>query len=380
MFMVWVVAVAVTIVNLLDTRRLSATTPPSRFPMVSVVIPARNEAAAIKETIRRLLCQTYPHLEVIVVDDRSNDGTGELARHAADADARLLVVDGEELPNDWLGKPWAMEQGARRARGELILFVDADVSYEPDAIMAMVAFREQMNADLVSFLPHLEMKGFWEQVLMPQLACFVFRFMPIFLSNRSRTPWLAFGGGVGNLMGREIYEANGRHGPVRRAIIDDVGLAQLVRKRGGITRVGRAEHLVSVHMYRGGEDIVAGFTKNAFAVVGSYRWAFVMIAAQLSLHVGPYIVGVIGVVQFLATGAMTSWGSLSIGTVGLITATRVLLFRSLGYRLDNALLGEVPMALGWSYILARSTWYVGVKGQLEWRGRRYAASTRFGEH
>jgi hypothetical protein len=104
----------------------------------------------------------------------------------------------------------------------------------------------------------------------------------------------------------------------------------------------------------------------------------VMIALQLGVHVGPYVLAVMGVGRLLIAATITPLESWGLVTVGLISLTRLILFRAFRYRLDNALLGEVPMALGWSYILARSTWYVGVRKQLAWRGRHYGSSTRYG--
>lgn len=342
-----------------------------------MIIPARHEAANIAETVRRFLAQAYPHLEVIVVDDLSGDGTGEIARRVAASDPRLTVVRGVEPPPGWLGKPWAMQQGARRATGDLLLFVDADVRYHPAAVRAMVAFRERTGADLVAILPRLEMRGFWEHVLMPQLACFVFRSMPIVIANRSRVPALAAGGGIGNLVVRRTYERSGTHEALRDAVIDDVGLARLVRKRGGTTRVALADELVAIRVYRGFREIVAGFTKNMFPLfgwigtpfLGGFWWVF---------HVAPHLIAAGALVRLGATSHITPLETWSLATIGTIALSRVTLFRALGYRLDSALLGEVPMSLGWLYILARSAWVVGVRKRLEWRGRLYRAATRFG--
>ena len=122
---VWVLAFARTLLNLATVPRLSADAHPSHEPLVSIVIPARNEARVIERTIRALLAQDYSALEVIVVSDRSTDDTAAIARSIADP--RLIVVDGEEPPSGWLGKPWALHQGSGLARGEMLLFVDADL-------------------------------------------------------------------------------------------------------------------------------------------------------------------------------------------------------------------------------------------------------------
>ena len=376
-FAVWVTALLLTIVNLLDVPRLRDSDAPNEYPLVSVVIPARDEAASIAETIRRFLDQTYPHLELFVVDDGSSDGTAEVARRAAGGDPRATVIAGTEPPPGWLGKPWALWQGARPARGELILFADADVRYEPAAVTALVAFRERTGADLVAVMPQAEMRGFWENVLLPQLACFLFRSMPLLLSNRTRLPGLAAGGGVGNLVRRRAYERSGTHEALRDAVIDDVGLARLVRARGGPTRMALADRLVAIRVYHGFREIVAGFTKNMFPLFG-WGGTALLGGSWLILHVAPHLVAASGLVRLVASSALAPIEAWAAATVGVIALGRAILFRSLGYRLDAAALGELPMSLGWCYILARSAWTVGVRKRLEWRGRLYRTVTRFG--
>ena len=151
----WTLAFIQTIANLRDVPRLKSDRAPKLQPRVSIVIPARNEARVIERTVRAFLDQDYQNFEVIVVNDRSTDATGEILRSIHDP--RLVVVEPEETPAGWLGKPWAMEQGSARARGELLLFVDADLIYAPAAIRAAVAEIESSDAALIALLPHFEM-------------------------------------------------------------------------------------------------------------------------------------------------------------------------------------------------------------------------------
>ena len=216
----WTLAFIQTIANLRDVPRLKSDRAPKLQPRVSIVIPARNEARVIERTVRAFLDQDYQNFEVIVVNDRSTDATGEILRSISDP--RLVVVEPEETPAGWLGKPWAMEQGSARARGELLLFVDADLIYAPAAIRAAVAEIESGGAALIALLPHFEMKTFAENVGMPMLAYFAFCGMPLWYSNRSRSPLLALGAGSGNLIRRETFESIGRFEQLKDAVIDDV--------------------------------------------------------------------------------------------------------------------------------------------------------------
>ena len=361
----WVLAFARTLLNLATVPRLSADAHPPREPLVSIVIPARNEAHVLERTIRALLAQDYAALEVIVVNDRSTDETAAIARSIADA--RLIVIDGEEPPSGWLGKPWALHQGSGLARGDLLLFVDADLVYAPAALRAAVAELEASGVAMLTLLPRFEMRGFSEQALMPMLAFFAFSVIPLWLSNRSTIVGLAVGGGSGNLIRRSAFDMTRRFEPLNRAVVDDIALARMVRQNGLSTRVARADELISVRMYHGAREIIDGFSKNIFFVMGgSLLLAALMLVLVFLVHLLPYVLAV--------TGDMTS-----VATVVLISVTRLVLFRSLRYRLDNALFLHPVMIVGWAWIFLRSMWISGVRKEVRWRGRTYDAErTRFG--
>jgi glycosyltransferase involved in cell wall biosynthesis len=361
---VWVVTLVTTILNLTLVPRLRREMP-REAPLVSVVIPARDEERVIGATVRAMLSQTYPSLEVIVVDDRSSDGTASVL--GAIDDPRLTVVAGEEPPAGWLGKPWALRQGSLRARGELLLFVDADVRYAPDGVSAAVARLERSGKAMIALLPRFEMRGFWEHVTMPNLAVFALMFIPLWLANRTRFARFGIGGGPGNLVRRRAYDAAGGHAALRDSVIDDVALARLVRRGGGRTEAVLADDFVSLRMYEGLREIVDGFTKNNFAAFGrSYVSVAAIVIVSLTVNVLPLLLALRGDPFAIATLALTS-------------LTRVILFAALGFRLDNAVAGNIPMVLVWLWILLRSTWKTGIRRQLEWRGRTYdAAETRFG--
>jgi len=356
-FVAWSLAFLRAVINLALARRIPTDVDPSPRPLVSMIIPARNESRAIGETLRRLLAQDYEQFELIVVDDRSTDGTGEIARSFRDP--RIVVIDGEETPAGWLGKPWALQQGSRRARGELLLFLDADIHYEPHALRAAVDRLQRNDLALVALLPRFEMRGFWEHVAMPMLAIVAFAVLPVWISNRTKLSVLGIGGGPGNLVRRDLYERIGGHETLKESVIDDVGLARIVRRGGGTTEAVRADHLVSVRMYHGAWEIIDGFTKNLFAGMGrSYLIAIGIVSLYFICDVLPYAIAFTG-------------DRFAIGAVVMITLTRLVVFGSLRYRLDSALFAAPLMALFWMFIFLRSAWKTGVRRQLEWRGRIY---------
>jgi chlorobactene glucosyltransferase len=360
----WISTFLRTLLNLRLIPRLAADAP-DEGPRVSVIIPARNEERRVEQTVRALLAQTYRNFEIVVVNDRSTDRTGEIL--AAIDDPRLRVISGREPPAGWLGKPAALHLGSLHATGELLLFIDADIIYAPKGISAAVAAYRQSGVSMIALLPHIEMAGFWENVAMPMLATTVFSFLPLWLSNRTRFALLGIGGGTGNLIARADYDAVGGHDTLKDAVIDDVALARLVRRRGRRTIAYRADDFVAVRMYHGGREIVNGFTKNMFVVLDrSYLLTAGFAVLGVVFHVLPYLLAPLG-------------DRAAVATVLTITATRLILFHRLGYPLLYAVFAHPLMVLFWSWISVRSAWVTGVRRQLHWRGRSYdAREARFG--
>jgi chlorobactene glucosyltransferase len=370
----WLLALGRTLLNLLLIRRitsgLTGAAPDERkTKLLSIIVPARNEERSIERTVRSLLAQSYTPLEVVVVNDRSTDATAAILARIAAHDPRLVVVTGEEPEPGWLGKPWALAEGSRRARGEMLLFVDADVTYARDAAAAAVAYLERSSAAMISLFPHFEMRGFWENLTMPALALTAFTYLPVWFGNRTTIARLAIGGGPGNLVRRSDYEAVGGHDALRDAVVDDVALARLLRRSGRSTELVRADDLVSLRMYHGLGEVVDGFTKNCFvAMGGSYGIALVLMTAMVIFHLLPYAFLFIPLLRLPA-----------LATVAVISLTRAVLFRSFRYRLDNALLMHPVMVVVWAWIFLRSVWFTGIRREVRWRGRTYdAGQTRFG--
>jgi len=361
----WIAIFVQTIANLATVPRLRPDQTPQNSPFVSIVVPARDEARTIERSARAFLAQDYGNFEVIVVNDRSSDATGDILRSITDP--RLTVIDGAEPSDGWLGKPWALEQATARARGELLLIVDADLVYAPETLRAAVAAMESEKAALITLLPHFEMGSLGEQIAMPMLALVALSMLPLWRVNRSRTPRLALGGGSGILIRRDVFDAVDGFRPLKGAVVDDVGLARHVREHGEATRAILADDLVRVRMYHSTRGVIEGFTKNMFMVIErSYLAGLFWLALVVIGHLGPYALALTG-------------DGVAIAIVAVITLNRVVLFRALRYPLLNALFLHPFMMLLWAWILLRSMWFTGVRNELRWRGRVYnAAETRFG--
>ncbi|HYM62022.1 MAG TPA: glycosyltransferase family 2 protein [Thermoanaerobaculia bacterium] len=378
----WIAYLATLILNLAlvpNLRRRNGLT--AAAPSVSFIVPARDEERVIEVAVRSLLGQEYPDFEVIVVNDRSTDSTAAILGRIAAADSRLTVGDGDEPPAGWLGKTWAHHQGARRARGERLLFVDADLVYHPEALAAAVEVLDSSGVALVTLFPSLEMQGFWENVIMPGLTMTGFVFMPAWLSNTTTIEILGIGGGTGNLVRRDAYETVGGHETLKAAVVDDVGLARILRRRGLKTLVVRAEELVSLRMYHGVREIIEGFTKNLFIAFGrSFVVTAFICLLSIVAHILPYLFALMGAVHAALGRHVTATEWLAVAAVALITATRIVLFRAVRYPIGYAILAHPLSMLFWLYLYVRSAWITGVRRQVRWRGRTYdAAGTRFSD-
>jgi chlorobactene glucosyltransferase len=358
--------------NVLQTPRLARPErrPPSLWPRVSIVIPARNERHAIEEAVRSQLAQDYPDFEVVVVDDRSSDGTRDVLERLAGEDSRLRIVPGVEPPRGWLGKPHALSEGSAAATGSLLLFADADVRYDPRALREAVAFLEEGRLDFLALLPGFEMRGFWENVLMPYVPI-AYYFGLGFLANSDRYSWIAAGGGAGNLVRRSVYEGVGGHAAIRDSVIDDVRLAMTVKRAGFRCRMARADDRVRVRMYRGFREIFEGFTKNVSYVFGGW-FGIVFLAGTLLTVVAS--LAPIGALAAALLGAAIPAAAVRLAAlaVALTVALRILLGVHLRWPLWLACTQPL-MAAVWTGIVARSLYWRFVRGEVRWRGRRYAA-------
>ncbi|HEY2092101.1 MAG TPA: glycosyltransferase family 2 protein [Thermoanaerobaculia bacterium] len=358
----WLYALVTTILNLLLERPLHPSDRTSG-PFVSVIIPARNEERSIGDTVAAMLAQTYRDIELIVIDDQSTDRTPQIL--ASFNDSRLTVIQGEETPAGWLGKPWALEQGSGRARGQLLLFVDADIHYEPKAIASMVDALEASRASMLAVLPHIEMCTLGEQISMMMLPFIVWAGIPFWLGNRWNAVGLALGGGVGNFVRRGDYDAIGGHESLHNAVVDDIGLARQFRARGFRTTHVITDDLVSARIYHGLREVVFGFEKNMFAVLGSVWAACVMAVLMIGVHLMPFALALLG-------------RPISIAIVAICTLIRLMIAIRGRYSLLNAIFLHVPMVLVWFYILIQSTWMTVRRREIHWRGRRSAEWSRFG--
>lgn len=330
--------------------------------VVSVLIPARDEETNIAACLDAALAQGPVVGEVLVYDDHSADGTARVVGEYARRDARVRLIQTEALPAGWCGKNFACARLAGRARGEWLLFIDADARLREGAAARMLAEAEARELTLLSCWPALDMRSFSERLLMPMLNFVVFTLYPAPLSLRRRDASLGLAHGSCMLARRDAYERVGGHAAVRDEIFEDVRLAQSWRARGERGLCLDGQSIVGVRMYHSLAEIWRGFQKNFFPAFRreSSFWAF--IALHLAVFLAPFV---------LAPFAFKVGGAWPLALAALcVLAARAALAARFGHPWWSVALH--PLSESILIALGLSSWWRCKRGRgVEWKGRRY---------
>jgi len=373
----WVLTPAVVLVRARHSLSLGDVSekPPSDPPRVSVVIPARNESRNIERCARSVLAAAYPNFEVIVVDDHSTDGTGDIARRIARDDARLRVVDAPSLPDGWFGKQWACATGARESSGELLLFTDADTRHSADLLPRAVNAMRTRGAELLSVAGNQEMHSFWERIIQPQMfALLSIRYGGSEHVSNAKRPVDAIANGQFILVRRDSYDAIGGHAAVRDRVAEDMAMAQTFVAGRRRIALYEANEQLSTHMYASLSELIAGWGKNIYAggrmaalggSLGRAAYPFVLVAMPLIGLLPPIVLlasalGIVGTAWLL-------WATISIIVNVLFWAA---LYRYMGESVGYALL----YPLGLVMLLAIALGGVRRGQRVEWKQRTYLSS------
>jgi hypothetical protein len=263
---------------------------PESWPKVSIVVPARNEAHAISACLEKLLAQDYPHLEIIAVNDRSQDATGELMTTWANQDDRLKVLTLTDKPADWLGKTHALWQGVQSASGEWLLFMDGDIFLAPDCLKLAVRFAAGRKVDQLSLFPDFLPGGYWENLFICHFGIMFFSVYDLSgLADPQRKNSYT-GIGAFGLFKRESYLACGGHQTLALEVIDDVQLGRLLKREGFKISALFARQRVQLRWHQGVKGLFKGLEKNAFAGI-RYSWSLLLLftATVGAFYLLPYL-------------------------------------------------------------------------------------------
>lgn len=363
-----VVVTGNTISNLSAFRRLAdfacEGTP---TPFVSVLVPARNEEQSIGRCLDSLARQAYLDYEVIVLDDGSDDRTGAIARALAERCGRVRVETGRPLPPGWFGKAFACDQLATLARGDVLIFTDADTTHAPTMIRSVVG-AVASGADLVTAFPEQEIGGWSEALVVPLMLFTVWALLPVRRVWADPSPRVVAANGQLLAFTRSAYARVGGHRAVRASVLDDMDLARRAKRLGLRIRLADGVGTVRTRMYRGAPEVWRGFSKNAYALVGaSPGIALASAAAMTMLYLLPPIILIIGVA---VRGGLWTWRVLPAILVALMFVQNAIIAQRTRQPFWQSVLHPLSV-LCFLIILANSArWHAC--GATLWKGRVYS--------
>ncbi len=350
----------------------------SRRPSVAVIVPARNEAATLDACLESIRSQDYRDLQIVIVDDRSEDATFAAAQRIAATDSRVVVKRVDDLPAGWMGKSHALWTGAQGVEADWLLFVDADCTLHPSAVRTVVDDAVHRDVDLLTLWPHNAAQSFWEHMLIPLCGAIIALWFGSQGTGRpNRGP--AFANGQFLLVRREAYTRIDGHRAVRQALIEDVPLAEHARRHGLRLHVAAGRHLVSVRMYDryiairdGWARIYVGALRSPSKIVLSIAW---LIAGSLL----PFVM--LPLLLLARRDAPHSSTTLTAALIVCIThfvLMMIVSFRFWGFgrcRRGYLLLYPVSVIMV-VRILARAWWWMMIRRRVPWRDRTYVIDRR----
>ena len=359
------------LLNLGVFRFPSVTAVANPPPRVSVLIPARNEELRLRPCISTLSDSDFPILEILILDDHSTDETAALVQQRAKGDPRIRLISGQPLPEGWVGKPWACHQLAQEAKGEYLLFVDADTRFSDITLSNAVNLAHEQQSDLLSLWPYLESLSWSERLVIPFVHLFILFYLPHWAKGSLRYFGAANGQFV--LFRRTAYEKIKGHESVRNHMVEDIAIARNMRAAGfkvlnlDGTNPGHSIALVRCRMYTRFSEVWEGFTKNLYpSFDGNFFAFFFFQSIQAVVFLAPFVL------LFTPFRGPLVWTEIAI-----IFALRF----SLAYRFRQSYLGALlhPFAQLLVLAIAMNSWLQALRGRLPWKGRFYEHSTGSGD-
>jgi glycosyltransferase involved in cell wall biosynthesis len=336
--------------------------PKGTSHQVAVVVPARNEEAAIGQALAQLIASDYDNFQVITVDDRSTDRSGQIMdRIASKSRQKLKVIHVRELPPGWLGKTYAMWTAARQTQADWLLFTDADVMFRPDCIRRAIAYSEAERAEHLVVFPNIIMKRGSEKMMIAffQLL-FVFGHRPWKVADPKAKDHM--GVGAFNLVRRSAYEAVGTHQALRMDVLDDMKLGKVMKNAGFQQRVAFGGDLIEIRWARGARGIVSNLTKNFFALMSFQTWRALLSCLGLAC---------LNILPFLGVLTAPGWSRFPYAmALGALFGLYIGIWHQVEIHPWYFFLHPISTML-FIYTMLRSTFLTLWNGGVEWRGTMY---------
>lgn len=353
-----------TIINLKKIAPEDESQGPQEWPFVSILVPVRNEERNLESLLESLLKQDYPHFEIIVMDDGSTDNTWSILEKYASLDSRLRIARSQELPPGWTGKNWVCHQLSNLARGNLLLFTDADTVHHPLALKKTVSSACRHGSGLLSALPELEAQTWSEKLFMPMIPLALVSLIPFFKINPGRGRSFPVALGPFLLFQRKTYQACGGHEAHKGNVVDDIALARQASRQGQKITLIDGSRFLRIRFYTCFKDLWTGFSKNSYeAIKGTPLKVLLATIACYYLFVRPYLVLLDGLSQAELT-------FLPLFQVTVIILTRFLLAERFGTGITWILLH--PLSIIFAILILLNSCRLTILGKkIAWKERWY---------
>lgn len=268
-------------------------------PLLSVLVPMRNEERNVEALVAALKKSCYPNCEFIILNDKSTDTTQRLLEAETAGDSRFTLIQGAELPPGWVGKVHACHQLQQAATGEYLLFADADITFSPQAIGQSLSLLQKRKAQALSGFPAFEVAPFLSKLLVPMQHFVVFFHLPLFLANHSRFPAATAAHGAWMLFDRRAYDDIGGHQSVRNSLVEDVHISREIKKAGHRMILANVTKSVNSRMYETNSEVWEGFLKNSYTGIGrSPVIALLLTLFYTAFYILPFLLAATGLVAF----------------------------------------------------------------------------------
>ncbi len=343
------------------------------LPFISVLIPARNEASVIGECLESLCRQDYPNYEILVLDDSSSDATAAVVDRIAATEPRVQLLHGRPLAPGWAGKPFACQQLAAAARGEWLLFTDADTKHEPRMLRATLDYARKEKLSMISGFPRQQTVSISQRVAMPAIYFLILSCLPLWFVQRSRKPKPGLAIGQFLFMHAGDYREIGGHEAVRGRILEDVWMGFEMVRHGKRHAMVDLSLLVSCRMYDNFGDLWRGFAKWIYSITSVAPWSIgILVAGVTGLFIAPFVM-----LFFHYTPVPMGpyeWSKVIVLQVIIVLIMRILIDR----RFRHSRFYSFSHPLGISFMLASGAYgsfrrFTGAG--VEWKARTYKSDS-----
>jgi len=364
------------IINIILYKNIANYLLPESFkkspPLVSILVPARNEAANIRRCVRSLLKQDYPNTEIIVLDDNSDDDTSLIVEELAEKNSNLKLISGKPLKPGWLGKCYACYQLAKHAKGEYFVFTDADTLHFKNSVSSAIGCLVSNKLDALSAIPRQIMVGLHERMVVSWTHFGILSLLPLIMVKKSKNPLFATANGQFLLFKRKVYEKIGGHESIKAKVLEDIHMAKQVKRCGYRIMLFDGSTNIYCRMYRNFKDLLRGFSKFMYAAFDFKIFTMIFVVLFITaVFLAPFILLPLGILVF-------DWSSTLIGLL-IIQIFSLLVMRTiLAIRVKSRAIDVFLHPLSTAYILLiciNSVLQVKFGEGVCWKDRRYDVSS-----